>query len=263
VSSLSAYQNRGFTLVELVTVMVILGVLASIGSGFVIHSAESQQKTQQRQDLFQRSRVSLNIMARQLENALPNSLRTNANGSCVEFIPLVGGGLLNKYVSDDENNAPAQNKLNVLAYTIDRGIASYVAVAGLSNTDIYSGNSVVGLQNPIGVGSGSGDVNLQAAHRFSRNSNSRRVFFLAQPKSFCFYQGSLYEYSAYGAPVAAIYTPTQKGGLLAQDIAAQVGQFTLRQGVEDVNTLLNIKLGFVAGGDRFDVTEQVFIRNVP
>lgn len=261
--SISFYRSQGFTLVELVTVMVILGVLASIGSGFVVHSAESQQKTQQRQDLFQRSRVSLNIMARQLENALPNSLRTNANGSCVEFIPLVGGGLLNKHVSDDENNAPAQSKLNVLAYTIDRGTANYVAVAGLSSGDIYTGNSIVGLQSPLGVGPGSGDINLQAAHRFIRNSNSRRVFFLSEPKSFCFYQGDLYEYSAYGAPAALVYTPTQKGDLLAQDIAAQIGQFTLRQGVEDVNTLLDIKLGFVAGGDRFDVTEQVFIRNVP
>ena len=64
-------HSSGFTLIELIAVMVILSILASIGTGFVVKSTEAYQRTQSRAWVVNTSRQALERMTRQLRIALP------------------------------------------------------------------------------------------------------------------------------------------------------------------------------------------------
>src|SRR6188768_3006752 len=92
--------QSGFTLIELITVIVILSILASIGTGFVVSATESYQRTQTRALLVNTARQALERMTRQLRIALPYSVRITNNGSCIEFMPIAAGGNYLEPVAD-------------------------------------------------------------------------------------------------------------------------------------------------------------------
>lgn len=84
---------------ELIFVLVILGLVGAIGSSFMVATMDMYQRTQDRVALMQRGRVALEQMSRYLRAAVPNSVRVSATGKCLEFVPVVAGGLLYESVA--------------------------------------------------------------------------------------------------------------------------------------------------------------------
>jgi MSHA biogenesis protein MshO len=66
---------QGFTLIEVITVIVILSIVAVLGSKFVVDSTRSYQSTQTRSRLVNTGRQAVERMSRQLRVALPYSVR--------------------------------------------------------------------------------------------------------------------------------------------------------------------------------------------
>lgn len=82
-------KHSGFTLVELVAVILILGVIgAGIGS-FVASSMQVYIDVVTRDKLLTSSRFAIERMARELQTAVPGSVRISGNTSqhCLEFVP--------------------------------------------------------------------------------------------------------------------------------------------------------------------------------
>ncbi|WP_299973531.1 prepilin-type N-terminal cleavage/methylation domain-containing protein [uncultured Pseudoteredinibacter sp.] len=258
----SAAKNSGFTLVELIAVIIIVAVIGSLGSSFFLQYLSSQQAMQQRIDLFSRSRLAINLISREVENALPNSVRATAGGQCVEFIPVIGGGILESEPPTNGNQAPASSELDLLAYSIDRGTANTVVIAAVSSTDIYSGAALGSLASPLATGQGSGTVNLSSPTVFSQSSSSRRVFFIAGSRAFCIYQGGLYEYNRAGV-FAAAFAPSATGILVDSSVNASGGGFTVQSGALNNGAELNVDLVFTKGNAQFISSDRVYIRNVP
>ena len=79
---------KGFTLVEIVTVMMILGIL-SIGTvKFITDSSQGFFSTMGRTALAGDARFVAERLATEVRGALPNSMRVS--GACLEFVPTVG-----------------------------------------------------------------------------------------------------------------------------------------------------------------------------
>ncbi len=95
----------GFTLVELIAVIVILSILASMGASFVVNIMDSYQATQRRALLLNKARPALERITRQLRGALPYSARLAAGGRCIEFVPIAAGGSYLDAVPDLANGA--------------------------------------------------------------------------------------------------------------------------------------------------------------
>jgi len=72
-------QAAGFTLTEMIVVIVLLGVLAIGTSRFLIAPIESYAELQRRQELVDMAEMSLRRIARDIRRALPNSLRLSCN----------------------------------------------------------------------------------------------------------------------------------------------------------------------------------------
>ncbi|MEC9260142.1 MAG: prepilin-type N-terminal cleavage/methylation domain-containing protein, partial [Pseudomonadota bacterium] len=68
-------HNRGFTLIELVTVIVILGVASAGIASFVRGSMQTYIDVSTREQLLSESRFAIERLKRELRNAVPNSVR--------------------------------------------------------------------------------------------------------------------------------------------------------------------------------------------
>jgi MSHA biogenesis protein MshO len=86
-------RHAGFTLVEMVMVMVLIGVLAGLGSQMVKPAVDAYTATIKRAGLAENADLIARRLERDLHAALPNSIRATSDGFALEFVPVVGGGL--------------------------------------------------------------------------------------------------------------------------------------------------------------------------
>lgn len=253
---------RGFTLVELVTVMVILSVIAVMGSHFVVSSTNAYNQTQNRAKLINTSRQALERITRQLRGALPNSVRATNGGACVEFLPLAAGGYYRNPVPDAANGAAGSASINTTAYRIDFGNASYAVIGALSPGDIYGGGSLAALSTTLNEGASATGLNLSSAKVWQRNSVQQRFYLVDNPQAFCVSGTDLRFYSGYGTPITTTGVPSGAGVLMAENVSSAI-PFVVDNGTETRNTILAVDLTFAKGGESVNFSQEVHIRNVP
>ncbi len=87
-------RDSGFTLLEAVAAIVLLGIVASIVVIFLVRPIEGYRDLARRTALVDAAESALRRMQRDIRTALPNSVRaTNtASGFAVELIPVLEGG---------------------------------------------------------------------------------------------------------------------------------------------------------------------------
>ena len=84
-------EQRGFTLIEMVIVMLVMGVMAFIVANVVQGPMRGFLQTQQRANLVDIAETALQRMSREVRLALPNSIRIDG-GNAIEFLRTVDGG---------------------------------------------------------------------------------------------------------------------------------------------------------------------------
>ncbi|SMB24367.1 putative MSHA biogenesis protein MshO [Sterolibacterium denitrificans] len=87
-------RSSGFSLVEMIMVIVITGIIAGMVAVFMSGPLMSYVSASQRADLTDTADLALRRLSREIRQALPNSLRvTTADGNYwIEFIATRGGG---------------------------------------------------------------------------------------------------------------------------------------------------------------------------
>ena len=84
--------QRGFTLVELVVTIVLMGILGAGTVSFLMTSTESYVDTSVRNQLGGLGRLTITKLERVIRTAVPNSLRVTSVGAggdqCLEYLPL-------------------------------------------------------------------------------------------------------------------------------------------------------------------------------
>jgi MSHA biogenesis protein MshO len=114
-------RTRGFTLMEAIVTIVIIGIVAGMVAVFIRAPILSYRDTVDRAELTDQADLALRRMARDIRLALPNSVRVNANGSALELLPTRSGA---RYLSAEDGVAPAL----VLSFD-DRNATSFAALA--------------------------------------------------------------------------------------------------------------------------------------
>jgi MSHA biogenesis protein MshO len=93
-------HQAGFTLVEAIIVIAIIGIVGAIVAVFIRMPVQNYADSVARAEITDEADLALRRMTRELRLALPNSIRVNAEGTAIEFLLTTTGG---RYLAAEDN----------------------------------------------------------------------------------------------------------------------------------------------------------------
>lgn len=253
----------GFTLVELVTVIVILGILAMGTVSFIGDSSRGFAATIARTGLASEARFVVDRLARELRNALPGSVRVS--GACLEFVPVVAAS---RYVTlPVATPASSFRAVPLEPLPLPAGVRVAVYPDGgayaLSSPGAISPTATVSAPGP----GNEVTVSLATPHRFVSESPGRRFFLVTDPVSYCVAGGALYRYVDYGFAAAqpgpgALPTGLPGRSLMLERITSPM-PFDVSGATLSRNAVVSLDLALARDADAVRLEHVVQVRNVP
>jgi MSHA biogenesis protein MshO len=259
-------KNSGFTLVELILVITIVGVLASVSFLFIYKPIEGFRDAERRGQLVDVAETVLSRLQRDVRRALPNSIRIASGGAALEFVSTTDGGRYRAVGPGDALDLTvADNGFDVLgslreAPVVGRGLAVYNLAASGTTGNVYFGDN----RAVIGNSSSVDHVVLSPSFLFPLGSPYQRFFVLDGPVSYIFDSGAetLNRYQNYAYNVAQpTGFPAGSGDIMVENV--QSCQFSYAPGTSQRVGLLTVALVLAKGGEQVRLLHQVHVSNAP
>jgi MSHA biogenesis protein MshO len=275
-------RQHGFTLLEAVVVIVVMGILASMLSVFIRVPVEGYFDTVRRAEMTDVADTALRRISREVRTALPNSVRApaNADDKCFEFLPTLGGG---RYRAAALN--PPAGGGNLLGF--DKAYANFDVLASvLLPNALTVGNRVAiyNVGNPGAdayAGETTGTITSSSSTTNIALSPSKQFPFESPGKYFQVIPGSATVFTCTGVGSSngvgtgqlQRYTRTISAGkvndcnalntpvTLAQNVSAC--SFTYTSAATTRAGLLTMWLGIQQGGETVQIYQEVHVDNVP
>ena len=257
-------RTRGFTLIELVVVILLLGVMATYTSPFIGTGTQLYADASAREQLMSVVRFGVERLNREVRDALPGTLTASSDGQCVTFWPLVA---VSRYVALPQAAGESFTFLTPMSGTVQS--ADYAVVypvgmsasapfgcsAGLCTARVSSAPTLV-----------SGESNLWSAPLtaipsgpfggFAAESPGKRVFFARETVSFC--RNNLQQ-------LIRTSTVLATGSASSELMAEHLSQARFFQDLQSFNHNgeLGINLTFTQRGETVQFSHKVEVSNVP
>ena len=276
-ASLKSGLTSGFTLIEMVTVILIMGVMVIGVSSFVIFGTRIFVESSAVDQVLSQSRYGIERMTRELRSAVPNSLRltTASDGSyqCIELVPI---DVSTTYLSAPIAPSVASNQASVINSNKNIISGHWAMIYPLSSNEVYQAITATGKRFSVQSTAVVGDqlnVTFTSVVRFLEASPLKRVYFALQPVSYCFERAvagqnaQLKRYSAYGyqanQPAPSLMG---NGALMAENVTNNLliePALTVTPSNLMTNALVHLRPRFSVNGETFNYQHQVQVMNVP
>ena len=276
--------TKGFTLLELIIVISILGVMSVGISGFISLTTQTYLNVSERDELLSSARFAVERLNRELRNAVPNSIRVRSDTArqCLEFAPIVASTIYT-----DIPVSPEPGRLDVLVIPFQVNNSDYscpsicqdkVVVYPLTSDDVYIQDLFLGAGKSFGLDVFSPPAGLDEwalplskpffndTITFEQDSPTNRLYIFKDPVSYCVDSGKLIRYEGHNFSQTQVLKPTSSSALMAENIAAITADdlpFTVQQSTLQRNALVQIKLQFIRDGENIVFNNEVHLNNVP
>ena len=246
--------ERGFTLTELVLVIVILGIVATISVRFIQLSSQGAIDTAERQQMAMAASIMTERISRELREALPTSIEARDGGGCVEFIPIKAGG---RYTDGDRTRS--LSSFQTEGQALEGGVTGKVSVYPYAGNPYSPGNpATVSQQNATWFDNTVAFTGGEQS--FRANSPQRRFYQVESPVAYCAESGFLRRYSGYriGEDFRSGTSAVAGAGLATASFSVDAPTLTR-------NALVTIELELDATRteESYSLAQEVQIRNVP
>ena len=292
-------SHRGMTLVEVVIVISIMAIVASMVAVFMVRPIEGYIGLGRRAELVDSAESALRRMARDIRLSVPNSVRRTdlAPGFALELLPVVDGAryataetttpACENLTGFDPNPADAEfdilGTFSTLATGTPAGHRLVINNQGEgSGNDVYAdgvspspaaplvitpvGTTITIATNPVAgcPANGKHHITLSAAHQFRAGSPRDRLYVVTTPVSYVCDPGAgtLVRYSGYAIQAAQ---PTTAGafGVAGATVAANLEACTVTTTTSEIRDrgLVTLTLTLHDQGERIRLVHQVQLDN--
>lgn len=273
-------RRRGVTLVELVIVITLVGVVASLSATLVSRVAASQQDNRGRLVLAQSADGAVARISDELQVALPNSVRlvASTNSFWLEWAPVHDAGRF-RAASDSllasgdplDLDNPADASFDVIGTpisTVPSGSQLVIQSLGTPDADAYAGNN---RRAGLVVTSGGRSVQFTPAGALPQATDTRRFFVTGTPVTLaCVSDGvggyELARYSGYGwqASQPSGTAHAAWGGAARVTVLAGLSGCGASYGTALANIgMVTLRLSLGSGSSKADYLHQVTVDNSP
>jgi MSHA biogenesis protein MshO len=288
----------GFSLVEIVVVIFVMGIISIGLMDFITNSAGGYAATARRNQLSSAGRVVFDRLAMELHNAVPFSVRTStplattnsfgvAKDQCIEFLPTMAAtNYQNPRFRPAAVSATDFDVIDTIPDQVGK-TGRYAVIYPTDVTDLYKDaytTTEVIFEVAIAdadTGDGTQELDPTGDYRFTYRSPDERLFITTEPVSFCVSGSHLYRYSNYGfhatqriphgpdgSSCAATCLPnsTPDRVLLTDMIDNSVlsaGPFDYLGTTRRRNGVIQIELNFSEAGDSVRLNHEVLQQAAP
>ncbi|PKG97787.1 type II secretion system protein J [Paraglaciecola sp. MB-3u-78] len=272
---------KGFTLVELVTVIIVLGVVSVGISGFIRTGVQIYADVTERDQLLGDSRFVVERIHRELRIAIPNSSRVKANNAgniqCLEFVP---AAWVSFYTS--LSVLPAlTTRANIVEFANNAAnfsleVNDFAIVYPTSNLDVYDLNNNKRKVITACTVNDNDDCNqnvdpngiaeLTVSGAFEDHSPASRLYIASTAVSYCAHSsGEIYRIEDAINTTQTVYS---SGTLMAENLKNNFSQsneapFRIYEATLTRNGLVHILLAFERNEEIINYSSEVHIPNVP
>jgi MSHA biogenesis protein MshO len=289
-----ARWQRGFTLIELIVVMVVTGIIAGTIVVFFRPAVNSYVAVGRRARLTDMADTALRRMTRDIRLAVPNSIRS-PNSQCFELVPTEAGGRYRMgpdTVWDSANPATpsayfdgttAVSALDVLSpLSTTPAPGDWLVIDNQNTNDVYAGTDRAAIQSvgsPPDPSLGYSRITLQAATQFPSGYNGGRFVVVPNTQNAVFYvcagtgvnasgsgTGILYRFSNYGynaATPAVCPTPVGTTPIVASEVASCSFVYSPTQGETQQSGFVWMNLQIAEQGENVALVHGAHVDNVP
>ena len=263
--------DRGFTLVEMIIVIVITGILIAMASMFGRRQIDAYIDVGNRAELADAADTALRRIGRDLQSALPNSVRHS--GNFLEFVPIADAGRYRADTGGGAGDDPldfasnTDNSFDVLGPTVSIAAGQQLVVFNLGQpgSDVYEGSS----RRAATAGNGLSKVTFApAGTQFPLASPQRRFQIVGQPVTYeCAANaanpelGTVIRRTAYGYlnPQPVVFGGSS--AVLVNNVTAC--SFSYTPAVLQRNGLVVMRLTLTRNGESVQLLHQVDVLNTP
>lgn len=290
-------RQRGFTLVELVVVIVVGAILAATIAVFLRPALDTWLAARDRAELSAQAGQAMQRMVRDVRTAVPNSLRTPGS-SCFELVPTSTGGRLRKGPDTVNDSAPgcspgascsAPLDTNQSATAVDvltplsstPAAGDWLVVDNQNPGDVYGGSNRVAITSVSAPAAAYGKLRLGfAAFQFPAGFDSARFVVVPGNQQAVFYvcsgadgtldaagngKGTLYRLKAYGFNAAAPAScPAVAGAdVMATNVRSCRFVYDPNQGATQQNGFVSMQLELARNGETASLVMGAHVVNAP
>jgi MSHA biogenesis protein MshO len=275
-------NKRGFTLIELVIVLVVLAIISVGITGFIRSSTQIFIDASERERLLREGSYVVERMNREISTALPNSFRLTGNAGvhCLQFVPVLWSTF---YLTLPQTPGIVGEMDIVEMQDIDGNVFTPVPfrtsawVYPTNADDVYSNTS--NQRQRIKARSDDDDadgvVQLTLTGGFSQASPAKRVYISSNSFviSYCVRNNSIYRHES---PLLPQQVSFASGGvLMAQSLANQLSTNPNSPGTNSTNPFrivdaslprngyIQTQFIFTRDGENIIFTQEAHVPNVP
>jgi MSHA biogenesis protein MshO len=268
--------TRGFTLVELVVVIMITGIMAASIAVFFVPAINAYFDTRRRAAMTDIADTALRRMARDVRRAVPNSIRI-PNAQCFELVPTKAGGLYRRAADivnageDPLDLTQPDNAFDVLSPLTGVAPADFVVIGNQNTNDVYTGAtrgtiSAWVVPSPAGAAVGASRITLNPATQFPAGYEGGRFQVVAAGEQSVFYicdgAGSLRRLVR---PFTAAYPAACPAGgeVLASNVSACTFTYNPATSATQAAGFVAMRIELTAGGETMALSHGTHVSNVP